>query len=464
MIPFMTKDFLLETSMAKRLFFDYAEHMPIFDYHCHLSAKEIYEDNVFDSLGSLWLDGDHYKWRIMRAAGIPEKYITGSAPIYDKMMAFAKTLPLAIGNPIYHWSHLELQRYFGITVPFDERTAPSIMEKADNLIKEKQLSPRKMIVCSHVKTLCTTEDPTVDFTYHERLAKQFSDCKVLPAWRPDKALKINETDFIGYLAQLEVKSHIKIKSYGDLLNALENRMDDFALHGCIASDHDINRPIYIGVDEASVESLFQKRLQGNLLTEDEYHAYRSALLLHLAKSYHKRNWAMELHVGCNRNQNHRMTRLLGESTGFDSTGDYEVAEGVGAFLDALASQAELPKTILFSLNPKDNWILASLANTFQGTEIPSKIQLGAAWWMQDHKYGMEQQLIALSSSGLLGTFIGMLTDSRSFLSYSRHEYFRRILCNFIGNLVENGEYPMSENLGKLVENICYNNATYYFKI
>jgi len=462
MADFMGNDFLLETATAKRLFTAYAKDMPIFDYHCHLEAKTIYEDTVFESLGSLWLFDDHYKWRLMRAAGIEEKYISGTASYYDKFLAFAKTAPLAIGNPVYEWSHLELQRYFGIHEPLTPASAPSIWKKAQSVIDQKKLSPRKMIVSSNVKTVCTTEDPVLDFKYHELLAKEFKECRVLPAWRPDAVLKINQNGFPDYISTLSAASGIKIGNYSSLKKALDVRMKVFNEHGCIASDHDIAEPVFLPVSDGRMEELFAKRMSGKMLDYDEYHAYRTTLLLYLAGCYKKYGWAMEMHIGCVRDQNLRKVQEIGQARGFDTIGDVPVAAGIGDFLDALERKQMLPKTILFCMNAKDNWVLSSLANTFQGEGMVSKMQFGAAWWMQDHKYGMEEQLAAFANNGLLAGFIGMLTDSRSFLSYSRHEYFRRILCNYIGKLVEQGEYPDCAELGSIVQNICYNNAVQYF--
>jgi glucuronate isomerase len=463
MKQFMGKSFLLENEIAEKLYEEYAKDMPIFDYHCHLSAKEIFEDRQFSSIGSLWLGGDHYKWRLMRAKGIAEKYITGTASDYEKFIAFADMLPYAIGNPVYHWSHLELRQYFGITDVLDAKSAPEIWKEANIIIEKRNLSPRKMIIDSRVKTLCTTEDPCNDLHWHDLLKSDFSQCKVLPAWRPDRALWPDKKSYCVFISELGGLTSLKIDSYRMLKNALCQRMDSFDDLGCVASDHDINKMEYIPCSEETMEGIFVKAIEGKELSEKEYYQYRTELLSFLAGEYSKRGWAMELHIGCNRDQNMQGVLDIGQACGFDSPGDYEVAIGLGAFFNRLEEAKALPKTILFSLNPKDNWILASLANTFQSEGFGSKIQLGAAWWMQDHKEGMEQQLIALANTGLLGDFIGMLTDSRSFLSYSRHDYFRRILCNFIGCLVEKGEYPYTEQLGKIIEGICFENANEYFK-
>ncbi|MDY0289887.1 MAG: glucuronate isomerase [Sphaerochaeta sp.] len=464
MKPFMDENFLLDSELAQELF-SFAKTLPIVDYHCHLSAQEIYEDKQFSSLGSLWLDHDHYKWRVMRANAVPEESVTGDAGPFDKFHAFAKSLKFAIGNPVYHWSMLELQRYFGIVEPLTEKNAQKTWDKANAIIEERAYSPRKMIELAHVLMLCTTEDPLSDLSYHHRLQEEFSSCRVLPAFRPDRFLAINKSEaYTEAIGELERLSGISITNYSSLKDALHTRMEIFDEAGCVASDHDINLMIFDPVQDGEMDLLLEKALHKKSLSTTELHQYRSTLLLHLARGYAQRGWAMELHIGCNRDQNMKMVRAVGEASGYDSVGDYPLAYHLGLFLNALEEGDALPKTILFSLNPKDNWTLAALANTYQSTEVPSKMQLGAAWWMQDHKHGMEQQMLALANTGLLGHFIGMLTDSRSFLSYVRHEHFRRILCNVIGDYVQKGEYPNDrETLKSLVEGICYKNAVTYFE-
>lgn len=460
----MDENFLLETETAKDLF-AFAKDLPIVDYHCHLSAKEIYDDKQFSSIGSLWLDHDHYKWRVMRANAVPECLVTGDEEPFDKFYAFAKSLKFAIGNPVYHWSMLELQRYFDITEPLTEKNARAVWKRANAIIQERAYSPRKMIELAKVKMLCTTEDPCADLSYHSRLQKEFVPCAVLPAFRPDRFLAINKTEaYAKALSDLEFLTKRTITTYKALKDALQISMDLFDGVGCVASDHDINLMIYDPVEENVMEMLMRKSRLKETLSQKEIHQYRSTLLVHLAHCYADRGWAMELHIGCNRDQNMKMVKAVGEACGYDSVGDYPIAYHLGLFLNALEEDNELPKTILFSLNPKDNWTLAALANTYQSEETPSKVQLGAAWWMQDHKFGMEQQMLALANTGLLGHFIGMLTDSRSFLSYVRHEYFRRIMCSVIGEYVEKGEYPYDkETLEGLVEGICYRNAVAYFE-
>lgn len=462
MKKFMDENFLLETETAKKLFIENCKDEPIFDYHCHLEAKTIYENNKFDSIGELWLNDDHYKYRLMRAAGVKEKYISGNATWYEKFCSFAKILPLAIGNPVYHWSHLELKRYFNINEPLDEYSCKRIWGKCNSVINEENLCPQKMITLSKVEKLCTTEDPLLDFKYHKLLVKTFPNCKVLPAWRPDKVLNIKNNSFSKYIQKLSSRCEINILSIKDLKKALIDRMHEFDKNGCIASDHDINKAEFYNITEEQANYIFLKGLNSEVISEIDYLKYKSYMLCFLAKEYKKLNWAMELHIGCNRNANSRLVEEVGEAKGFDSVGDFPVADGIGAFLDYMSRKSELPRTVLFNLNQKDSWVLAALANSFQNDGEKSPVQYGTAWWFQDHKMGMEYQLNVLANSGLIGTFIGMLTDSRSFLSYSRHEYFRRILCNWIGNLVESGQYPYNENLEKIVKNICFKNANDYF--
>ncbi|MFA6846300.1 MAG: glucuronate isomerase [Sphaerochaetaceae bacterium] len=464
MKPFLDDDFLLNNEVGKNLFHTFAKGKPIFDYHCHLNAQEIYENKPFTSLGELWFAHDHYKWRLIRANGVEEKLVTGASSYYEKYLEFAKTLPYAIGNPVYHWTHLELQRYFSIDTVLDERSAPTIWKRVQEQLVNKEFSPRSCIASSNVHTLCTTEDPADSLEYHQLLKKQGFPVKVLPAWRPDKLLAIEKTSFRQYIRTFGQVCNVNIENMEDLKAALCQRMDVFALNGCVASDHDIGHVPYQVASDKEVDGLFKRAMNGENLSVLEQDQYKTSLLIFLAQAYHQRNWVMELHIGCNRSQNTKMVEKVGEACGFDSTGDYEIAYPLGKLLNAMESNNALPKTVLFCLNPKDNWILASLANTFQDAEIPSKIQFGTAWWMQDHKYGMEQQLTVLANSGLLGRFIGMLTDSRSYLSYSRHEYFRRILCNLIGSWVEGGEYPYDrDNLGRLIEGICFDNALQYFQ-
>lgn len=463
MYEFMDDDFLLDNETARVLFHQHASKMPLFDYHCHLSAKEIWENKPFDSLGQLWLEHDHYKWRVMRACGVSEQFITGDASWEEKYLAFASALPHAIGNPVYHWTHLELQRFFGIHMPLDEKSAPEIWKEAQKKLSDGSFTPRHIMELSHVDTVCTTEDPADTLEYHKRLAEEGWKVHVLPAWRPDKALKIEKEGYAAYLGQLSMVSGVKIDDYGSLLAALRVRLDAFDQAGCVASDHDVASPWSTLVSYDEMNRLVRKRLSGTSLSPEEREAYKATLLTELGKEYARRNWVMEMHIGCERDQNMRGVAEIGEACGFDSTGDGEIAHKLGLFLNQLEEKKQLPKTVLFCLNPKDNWILAALANTFQDDSSPSKMQFGTAWWMQDHIPGMRMQLDAFSTTGVLAYFIGMLTDSRSFLSYPRHEYFRRILCNWIGEMVESGQYPSDmERLGKMVEDISFGNAKRYF--
>ncbi len=463
MKTFLDEDFLLETETSKTLFHNYAEKLPLFDYHCHLPIREISENKPFYSLGELWLAHDHYKWRMMRSCGISEELITGDASWHDKFIAFATALPYAIGNPIYHWAHLELKRYFQINEPLNSKTAEAIWKRTSELLASGMYTPQYFIEKSNVAVLCTTDDPVDSLEYHKNLAKKNWKVKIYPAWRPDKALKIQEPEFCAYIQKLASVSNVEICSFESLLHALENRMDAFDSVGCFASDHDMPTVFCRRGDPSTINSIFTRALEGKLISEEEAEIYKTALLYHMSESYCRRKWAMELHIGCNRNVNEEGVKTIGRSSGFDSPGDYNIAAPLGKLLSLLNDNRSLPKTLLFCMNPKDNWTIASLATTFQGEGIPSKIQFGTAWWMQDHIPGMLAQMEALATTGVLSHFVGMLTDSRSYLSYTRFEYFRRILCNYIGNLVESGQYPNDTCfLGNIISGISFYNARRYF--
>lgn len=466
MKKFMDKDFLLTTHTAKELFKHGAQETPIFDWHCHLSPKEIYENKTPSDIAELWLSGDHYKWRAMRSFGISEEYITGKKSGHQKFKAWAKVLPYLIGNPLYHWTHLELQRYFSIEEPLNEKNADRIWEQCNAKIKAGGFSPRELILNSNVRCVCTTDDPSDTLEYHKLLAKDKSfTCKVLPAFRPDKALGIELPAFIPWLAAMEKTSGCEIKSFKKLTEVLISRVKFFNDMGCCASDHAFSYVPYETSSSEELERIFIKGVNGKSITVKECDAYRTALMKILAKEYSKYGWAMELHIGAMRNNNRRMFEVLGADTGFDSVDDKEIAYSLSRFLDSLDSEKSLPKTVLFTLNPKDNYVLGTMLGNFQSPEAASKIQFGSAWWFNDNYDGMRAQLSALANLGCLGKFIGMVTDSRSFLSYPRHEYFRRILCEFIGGLVEQGKYPDDiEFLSKIVEDISYNNAAAYFGI
>lgn len=460
---FMDENFLLKTDTAKTLF-DACKDEPIFDWHCHLSPKEIYENKAPENITELWLGGDHYKWRAMRSSGISEKYITGDASPYEKFKAWAEAMPNLIGNPLYHWTHLELQRYFGIYEPLSPKTCDEIWESANAQIKKGGFTPRELIEKSNVKIVCTTDDAADTLYYHKliREDKTFK-CRVLPAFRPDKALSIDFDSYLEWLSSLEKVYGKKIESFKELKTSLLSRIELFASLGCKASDHAFTYIPFVRGSEGELEALFSKKLSGEKLTKEEVDMYKTELMLFFAGEYQKRGWGMELHIGPIRNNNTKMFNSIGADAGFDSIGDCEIAENLSKLLDAMNLGAGLPKTVLFCLNPKDNFVLGTMIGNFQTDEAASKLQFGSAWWFNDNYDGMRSQLAALANLGALSKFVGMITDSRSFLSYPRHEYFRRILCEFIGDLVEEGKYPADiEFLSKAVKDISYNNAINYF--
>jgi glucuronate isomerase len=462
---FMAEDFLLDTATAKELF-AVASAEPIFDYHCHLSPKEIYEDKPFENIAEIWLGGDHYKWRAMRGCGVEEKYITGAAGWHEKFRSWAEVLPNCIGNPLYHWTHLELQRYFGIDTPLSPKTSDEIWNRANEKIRAGRFSPRALIQRSNVAALCTTDDPADDLTYHSLLRNDKSfGTKVLPAFRPDNALHIEARDFPAYVDRLSKASGISIRSFEDLQDAMDRRVSYFSALGCVASDHGFTFMPCREADAGEVDSIFRRALAGDTPDEGESEKYMTALLRFLCFLYVKHSIAMELHVGATRDNNKKMLRSIGPNTGFDSVGDRNLAEPLSCFLNSLEEKDSLPKTILFAMNPKDNYVLGAMTGNFQSSETAGKLQFGAAWWMNDHIGGMRCQMTDLANLGVLGKFIGMVTDSRSFLSYPRHEYFRRILCGLIGGWVEDGQYPYDpEALETIVEGISFINAKTYFGI
>lgn len=465
MKKFMDENFLLLNETSVKLFHNYAKDMPIIDYHCHINPKEIYENKKFKNITEVWLYGDHYKWRAMRSNGIDEKYITGDGSDYDKFVAWCKTLPMAIGNPLYHWAHLELQRFFGIYDVINEDTAPLIWEKANKLITGEGFKVRDLIKKSNVEAIGTTDDPTDTLEYHIKLKedKDF-DVKVLPTFRPDNAMEINAAGFISWVKKLEDASGIKINNYDEFLKALESRVEFFHSVGCRISDHGMNNTVLFA--EASKEEamdIFKKGMEGQFVSLEEEKKYKTYTFRFLAKHYYKLGWTVQLHIAALRNNNTKMKEKLGVDAGFDSINDESIAYPLSRLLDSLEKENSLPKTILYTLNPKDNYVLGTMLGNFQGDGIPGKIQFGSAWWFNDNKDGMIEQMKALANLGLLGRFVGMLTDSRSFLSYTRHEYFRRILCNLIGEWVEDGEVPNDDKLLKeIVQGICRNNAEKYF--
>lgn len=465
MKAFMDEDFLLSTGTAKKLYHEYAEVMPVLDYHCHISPQEIYEDRRFENITQVWLGGDHYKWRQMRSNGIEERYITGDAPDREKFRKWAETLEMAIGNPLYHWSHLELQRYFGYEGCLNGGTAEEVWNLCNEKLAEDSMTARNLIRQSNVKLICTTDDPVDSLEWHKKLREDDTfDVQVLPAWRPDRAMCLEKADYTDYLAKLSEVSGVKITSFTSLITALRVRMDFFASMGCSISDHGLAYVMYAPASGEEVENIFAKRMRCEMPDSKEEAIFKTAFLLALGKEYHKRNWVMQLHYGVKRDNSRRIYRALGPDAGIDCIGSHAPAGELADFLNALDETDELPKTILYSLNPIDNAAIGTIIGCFQNESAAGKIQQGSAWWFNDHKNGISEQMKSLASLGLLGNFVGMLTDSRSFLSYTRHEYFRRILCELIGGWVENGEYPADYTaLEKIVKGISYQNAVRYFK-
>lgn len=460
---FLDKDFLLETETAKRLFHEYAENMPIIDYHCHLNPKEIYEDMKYNNITEVWLGGDHYKWRQMRSNGVEEKYITGDASDKDKFIKWAETLEMAIGNPLYHWSHLELKKYFGYEGYLSSETAEEVWELCNDKLKNGDLSARKLIEVSNVDVICTTDDPVDSLEWHKKIKEDNFSVRVLPTWRPDKALHIEKDSFSDYLHTLSAVSGVEIKDFDSLIEALKIRMDFFVENGCKVSDHGLEYIMYENYTDNEVNEILKKKLNGNQLSETEQRKFKTAFMVAMGKEYAKKNLVMQLHYGVIRDLNKRIFNALGADAGIDAVNNYSSSVETGRYLNALAEENLLPKTIIYPLNSSDFDAVGTIIGCFQDSDTIGKVQHGSGWWFNDNKTGMISQMTSLANLGLLGNFIGMLTDSRSFLSYTRHEYFRRIMCNLIGNLVENGEYPEDEkSLKKIVEGISYKNAKRYF--
>ena len=477
MKAFMDRDFILQTQTAKHLYFDYASKMPLADYHCHLNPQEIYEDRRFDNIAQVWLGGrladgtcagDHYKWRMMRSNGVPEDYITGKKPDYERFLKLAEALEMAIGNPMYHWCHLELQQFFGIHEPLTVESAPRIWEACNKMLREDpEMTARGMIRKANVAMIGTTDDPIDDLQWHAKIAADPTiSTKVCPSYRPDKAMGIHLPGWQGYMQKLaKVVGKEKLDTMQDVLDALVARVEYFHAHGCKASDHGFGDVPFRNISVEQADAVYQKALRGEALTQEEVDGYQTVILLQLGKTYHRLGIAMQLHFSCLRNINERIYREMGADAAIDAIAQNRSGENIAKLLSALDLTAQCPRTILYSLNPADNAQLGTIIGCFQDDSIPGKIQHGSAWWFNDTKTGMEDQMKSLASLGLLGNFIGMLTDSRSFLSYARHDYFRRIMCNLIGTWVENGEYPNNDAaLKKIVEGISYRNAARYFDI
>lgn len=464
MKAFLDDHFLLHSRTAERLYHEYAAPMPIIDYHCHLSPELIAADHRFDNLTQAWLAGDHYKWRAMRANGVAEDYCTGNRSDREKFEQWAATVPYTLRNPLYHWTHLELQRYFGINELLRPESASYIYGSATEQLQSVSHFVRSLLELMKVRVVCTTDDPVDDLRYHQQIAADNWSVKVLPAFRPDKAMNLDDlTAFRSYLAKLEAASNISISSYQQFLDALKQRHDFFAAMGCSVSDHGLEQIDAEDYTEAAVAAIFSKALSGGEITPMDKRLFRSALLIQLAQWDWEKGWVQQFHLGAMRNNNSRMVRSLGPDTGWDSIGDFEQGRALAKFLDRLDAKGQLTRTILYNLNPRDNELMASMIGNFNDGSVAGKIQWGSAWWFLDQKEGMTRQLNALSNMGLLSRFVGMLTDSRSFLSFPRHEYFRRILCDLFGSEIEQGELPNDiEWVGQIIQQICYHNATEYF--
>ncbi|MEH6619707.1 glucuronate isomerase [Maribacter arcticus] len=461
---FIKNDFLLENKFSQRLFHDYASQMPIIDYHCHLPPNEIANNRTFENITKIWINGDHYKWRAMRTFGIEEKYITGDASDKEKFAQWAKTVPYTLRNPLYHWTHLELKRYFDIDILLNSNSANEIYDEVTAKLQTADFSCRNLIKNMNVEVVCTTEDPIDSLDHHVKIKNSDFDVKVSTAFRPDKAIMILNDTYLDYIGKLSEISNVTIDSYKSLCDALNVRLDYFEENGCALSDHGLSFIPFRTFTDSEIEIIFQKRRSKKQLSLEEGEKFQTSLLLFLCEQYHRRNWVQQFHLGALRNNNTRMNSILGPDTGWDSIGDYSQASTLSSFLNALDSRNKLAKTILYNLNPADNEVLATMIGNYNDGKIKGKMQFGSGWWFLDQKDGMTKQINALSNMGLISCFIGMLTDSRSFLSYPRHEYFRRVLCNLFGQEMERGELPEDfELVGKIIQDICYNNAKEYFR-
>lgn len=460
----MDENFLLQTETAQRLYHEHAARMPIFDYHCHINPKDIAEDRRFNTITEIWLAGDHYKWRGMRTNGVAEKYCAGDASDWEKFEKWAETVPNTLRNPLYHWTHLELKKFFGIDEVLSPKNARAIYDACNAKLQAPEYSCRNIIRMANVHTICTTDDPIDSLEYHQKIKADGFEVNVLPAWRPDKAMMVDHPiTYNQYVNQLAAVSNMEIKTFDDLMIALNKRHLFFHENGCRLSDHGLDTAYAEDYTADEIDAMFLKVRVGYRLTTREINKFKSCMLYEFGRMDHLRGWTQQFHIGALRNNNTRLFNALGPDTGFDSIGDKPVAEPLSKLLDRLDTENKLCKTILYNLNPRDNELYATMIGNFQDGSVPGKIQYGSGWWFLDQKDGIEKQIDALSNLGLLSRFVGMLTDSRSFLSYTRHEYFRRILCNILGNDAENGEIPNDmELLGQMVENISFNNAKEYF--
>jgi glucuronate isomerase len=460
---FLGDDFLLESESAVVLYEQHASKMPIIDFHNHLSPQDIAQNRNFRDLTEIWLEGDHYKWRGMRTNGVAERYCTGNASPFEKFMKWAETVPYTMRNPLYHWTHLELKNYFGVSVPLDESTAREIFDSCSAMLQQEEFSVQQLLLKNRVEVVATTDDPIDSLEYHRAFASQSAGFKMFPTFRPDKSFTIHDISFYrAYLEKLGAAAGTTIKSFNDLLQALQNRVDVFDKHGCRASDHGLERLYFDKDAEQKADKLFSKLMDGKNLDAEETNAFKSAVLINVSRMYHAKGWVQQFHLGALRNNSTRMMRELGPDTGFDSIGEFPQAMAMTRFFDYLDNTNQLARTIIYNINPADNELIATMMGNFNDGSVPGKMQFGSGWWFLDQKDGMERQMNALSNMGLLSRFVGMVTDSRSFLSFPRHEYFRRILCNLIGTDIEKGELPDDPRVGKMVEAICYGNAKAYF--
>ena len=464
MEKFMDQDFLLHTDTAKELYHNHASKMPIFDYHCHINPKQIADDVRFENITQIWLYGDHYKWRAMRTNGVDEKYCTGKASDWEKFEKWAETVPYTLRNPLFHWTHLELKKFFGIDKVLSPSTAKEIWDECNAKLQLPEYSVRGIIRMANVDTICTTDDPVDSLEYHRQIKASGLEVAVLPAWRPDKAMAVeNVKSYNEYLDKLSDSANMKIVSFADLMAALDNRHQFFHDNGCRLSDHGLETAIAEDYSNSEIEQIFSKIRGGADLSQTGILKFKSAMLYEFGIMDHSRGWTQQFHIGALRNNSTRLFNQLGADVGLDSIGDFEIAKPLSKLLDRLDMNNKLAKTVLYNLNPRDNELIGTMIGNFQDGSVPGKMQFGSSWWFLDQKDGMEKQINALSNLGLLSRFVGMLTDSRSFLSYTRHEYFRRTLCNILGNDVQNGEIPKDMGLlGQMVENICFNNAKNYF--